>query len=189
MITLGFNQLMTTILDLPLHPLAVHAPIILVGLLILGGLAYLLVPPLRRFLGWAVAGLVWVAPLAVYGTVWSGEQLANYLYPDGWTDPVEQHQDSGWLLLWTLVALVPVWLLFAALDRGRRAALQRDEGTAAPAGDEAGTAPPDPAASGRKVLMFIVGLMALVLLGLAGWFVFQSGHSGAEMVWGGTVRQ
>jgi hypothetical protein len=184
---------MTTILDLPLHPLAVHAPIILVALLIVSALAYLFVPPLRRFIGWAVAALLLISPLAVYGTVWSGEQLANYLYPDGWTDPVQQHQDSGWLLLWTLVALVPVWLLFAALDRGRRAALLRDTGAPATAGDEDGepvkTKAVDPAAAGRKVLMFVLGLLALVLLGAAGWFLFQSGHSGADMVWGGTVQR
>jgi uncharacterized membrane protein len=180
---------MPTVLDLPIHPLAVHVPIVLVGLLVLGGIAYLLVPPLRRLIGWAVASLVLIAPPAVYGTVWSGEQLANYSYPNGWTDAVQEHQDNGWLLLWTLVALVPVWLLFAALDRGRRAALQRDGG--APAGDGDGEAAPanaDPAASGRKVLMFILGIVALALLGLAGWFLFQTGHSGAEMVWGGTVQ-
>lgn len=182
---------MPTVLELPIHPLAVHAPIILVALLVLGGIVYLLVPPLRRLIGWAVAALVLISPLAVYGTVWSGEQFANFLYPDGWTDAVEQHQDNGWWLLWTLVALVPVWLLFAGLDRGRRAALRRDGG-AAPAADEDGepaaSGSSDPAATGRKVLMLIVGLVALVLLGLAGWFLFQSGHSGAEMVWGGTVQ-
>jgi hypothetical protein len=184
---------MPTVLDLPVHPLAVHVPIVLVGLLVLGGLAYLLVPPMRRLIGWAVAALVLISPLAVYGTVWSGEQLANYLYQDGWTDPVQQHQNNGWLLLWTLVALVPVWLLFAALDRGRRAALQRNEGAAAPAGGEdelaAGSGSDDPAATGRRVLMFILGLVALALLGAAGWFLFQAGHTGADMVWGGTVQE
>ncbi|MCC3762830.1 hypothetical protein K3N28_07065 [Glycomyces sp. TRM65418] len=182
---------MTTILDLPLHPLAVHLPIVLVGLLVLGGLAYLLVPPLRRFLGWAVAALVLVAPLAAWGTVWSGEQLANHLYPDGWSEGVQRHYDNGRALLWTLVALVPVWMFFAGLDRGRRAALRRGEGAPAPAAGEDGEAAPaaDPAATGRKILMFIVGLVALALLGLAGWFLFQAGHTGAEMVWGGTVQQ
>jgi hypothetical protein len=183
---------MTTILDLPLHPLAVHAPIILVALLIVSALAYLFVPPLRRFIGWAVAALLLISPLAVYGTVWTGEQLANYLYPDGWTDPVQQHQDYGWFLLWTLVALVPVWLLFAALDRGRRASLLRDTETPATAGDEDGekkTKSVDPAAAGRKVLMFVLGIIALALLLAAGWFLFRSGHTGADMVWGGTVQQ
>jgi uncharacterized membrane protein len=183
---------MPTVLDLPVHPLAVHVPIVLVGLLVLGGIVYLLVPPLRRLIGWAVAALVLVSPLAVYGTVYTGEKLANYLYPDGWTDPVQEHQNNGWLLLWTLVALVPVWMLFAALDRGRRAALLRGEGASAPAGDEDAAASggdADPAASGRKVLMFILGILALALLGLAGWFLFKAGHTGSEMVWGGTIQE
>lgn len=184
---------MPTILDLPIHPLAVHAPIILVALLVFGGLVYLLVPPVRRLIGWAVAALVLISPAAVYGTVWSGEQFANYLYPNGWTEPVQQHQNNGWWLLWTLVALIPVWFVFAGLDRGRRAALQRGEGAPAPAadsdGDTVAVGASDPAASGRKVIMFIVGLVALALLGLAAWWLFRSGHTGAEMVWGNTVQQ
>ncbi|MFC3492452.1 hypothetical protein [Glycomyces rhizosphaerae] len=176
-----------TVLDLPLHPLVLHAPIILVGLLVLGGLAYLLIPPLRQRIGWAVAALVVISPLAVYGTVLTGEQLANFFEPDGWSDVIEQHQNYGWWLLWTLVALVPVWFLFAGLDRGRRTALLRDADAPAPAAGEDGEAASgssDPAATGRKVVMFIVGLLALVLLGAAAWFLFKAGHSGADMVWG-----
>jgi hypothetical protein len=180
---------MTTILDLPLHPLAVHAPIILVALLVLLGLAYLLIAPLRRLLGWAVAILVLLAPAAVYGSIWSGEQLADYTYPDGWTDAVQQHHDNAYWLLWTLLGLIPVWFLFAALDRGRRTALLRDADAPAPPADaDAGTSSADPAATGRKILMFIIGLIALALLAMAAWVLFRTGHTGSEMVWGQTVR-
>ncbi|WP_205326819.1 DUF2231 domain-containing protein [Glycomyces sp. YM15] len=185
---------MPTILDLPIHPLAVHAPIILVALLVLGGIAYLLVPPLRRRIGWAVAALVLVSPAAVYGSIWSGEMFADFTFGAGnWSEAVQQHQDYGWWLLWTLVALVPIWLLFAALDRGRRAALQRDAGAPAPAADgddeTASTGSSDPAATGRKVVMFIVGVIALALLVLAAYWLFRSGHSGATMVWESSVPQ
>jgi len=184
---------MTTILDLPLHPLAVHAPIILVALLVFLGLAYLLIPPVRRLVGWAVALLALVSPAAVYGSIWSGEQLADYIFGAGkWTDAVQQHQDYGWWLLWTLLALIPVWFLFAGLDRGRRAANLRNADAPAPAADEDGesaaSGSDDPAATGRKVIMFIIGLVAFALLLLAAWWLYNAGHSGAEMVWGGTVQ-
>jgi uncharacterized membrane protein len=184
---------MPTILNLPIHPLAVHAPIILVALLVLGGLAYLLIAPLRQRIGWAVAALVLISPLTVYGSVLSGEMFADFTFGAGkWTDAVETHQNYGWWLLWTLVALVPVWFLFAALDRGRRAARQRNGSAPAPAADEDGETPAgsdDPAATGRKIIMFILGLLAFALLALAAYLLFKSGHSGADMVWGGTVQE
>jgi hypothetical protein len=183
---------MPTILKLPLHPLVVHAPIILVGLLVLGGVAYVLIPPLRQRIGWAVAALVLVSPASVFAGIMTGRQLADYNEPNGWSGAVSQHHDYAFWLLWTLVALVPVWFLFAGLDRGRRAAQARDGEAPAAATDEDGETPAgssDPAAGGRKVVMFIIGLVALALLLLAAWWLFKTGHAGAEMTWGGLVRQ
>lgn len=176
---------MTTILDLPIHPLAVHAPVILVPLLVLFGLVYLLVPPLRRRVGWVVAALTLIAPASAYGAIWSGEQLADFLYPSGWPDVVNEHRQHGYTLLWILIGLIPVWWLFAALERGRRAAIVRNGPAAAEGDEEAGSAGngDDPAAKGRKVVMFVLGIVALALLGLAAWVVFQSGDTGASMVW------
>nr|BFF23547.1 hypothetical protein GCM10025732_15120 [Glycomyces mayteni] len=102
-----------------------HAPIIFVALLVLLGAAYLLIPPLRQRIGWAAAILVLVAPATVYGSILSGQQFADFTYPDGWPDAVQQHHDNAYWLLWTLLALIPVWFLFTGLDRGRRAALLR----------------------------------------------------------------
>jgi uncharacterized membrane protein len=174
---------MTTILDLPVHPLAVHAPVIFVPLLVLFGIAYLLVPPLRQRIGWVLIALALIAPATVYGAIWSGLQLADFTYPDGWPEAVQNHHDYGVRLLWILVGAIPVLGLFGALERGRRAALARDNG--APAGDgEGGSSGDDPAAKGRKLIMVILGVIALALLALAAWMVFQSGHSGSEMKWG-----
>ncbi|GAB3648977.1 hypothetical protein [Glycomyces tarimensis] len=182
---------MTTFMDMPIHPLAVHAPVVLVPLLVLFGLVYLLVPPLRRRVGWVVAALTLIAPAAAYGSIWSGEQFADFLYPDGWPEAVDEHHDFGWRLLWVLVGLVPVWWLFAALERGRRAAIARDAGTAAPAGDSEGDTVPsggaDPAAGGRRIVMLVLGVIAFALLCLAAYMIYSSGDSGARMVWEGSV--
>lgn len=175
---------MTTILDLPIHPLAVHAPVIFVPLLVLFGVLYLVVPPVRRRIGWVVGALTLIAPASVYGAIWSGEQLADYLYPSGWPDVVNEHRDFGWRLLWILVGLIPVWFLFAALERGRRSATARGDGPAPAAdGEESAPAGDDPAAAGRRIFMIVLGVIAFALLGLAAWMVFNSGDSGASMVW------
>jgi uncharacterized membrane protein len=177
---------MTEILDLPLHPLAVHAPVILAPLLVLLGFAYVLVPPLRRHIGWAVAALTLIAPAAAYLAVWSGGNFANDTdyFPNGWTDAIRDHEAHGRRLLWILIGVIPVWWLFAALDRGRRTALKRAAADSPASGEDGETKPDDPAATGRRILMFVLGLIVLGLLAWAGWTVFQSGHSGAEMVWG-----
>ena len=180
---------MTTILDLPIHPLAVHAPVVVVPLLVLFGLLYLFIPPLRRAIGWIPAVLTLIAPAVVYGAIWSGEQLADHLYPDGWPEAVQDHRNFGYQLLWVLIGLIPVWWLFAALERGRRSALARNGGTATTddEGETASTGDADPAATGRRIFMFILGVVALALLGLAGYIVFNSGDTGARMVWEGKI--
>ncbi len=58
---------------MPLHPLAVHAAVVLVPLLILVTLGYALVPRLRSRLDWAVLALAVIAPIAVYVAKESGE--------------------------------------------------------------------------------------------------------------------
>lgn len=173
---------MTTFLDLPVHALAVHAPIILVPLLVLLALAYLFVPPLRRPVGWAVAILTLITPAAVYGAIWSGDQLADFAGLSG-RDDVLDHRGYGYRLLWILVGLIPVWWLFAALERGRRTAAARGGDAPAGEGEGAPAASEDPAAKGRRVFMVVLGLIVLALLALAAWMAFEVGHSGADMRW------
>lgn len=173
---------MTTFLDLPVHALAVHAPVVLVPLLALLALVYLFVPPLRRTVGWAVAILTLIAPAAVYGAIWSGDQLADFAGLSA-QDDVVAHRGYGYRLLWILIGLVPVWWLFAGLDRGRRSAAARGGDAPAGEGDGGSAASEDPAAKGRRVVMVVFGLIALVLLALAAWMAFEAWHSGADMRW------
>ncbi|THV43205.1 hypothetical protein [Glycomyces buryatensis] len=181
---------MNTILDLPIHPLAIHAPVILVPLLVLFGMLYLFVPPIRRAIGWVVAALTLIAPATAYGAVWSGEQLADFLYPNGWPEAVTEHYDYGIRLLWILLGLIPVWWLFAALDRGRRASALRDADSTPTVvegedGESVSSGASDPAATGRRLFMIILGVIAFALLALAAWMVFNSGDTGASMHWEG----
>ncbi|MFC4334870.1 hypothetical protein [Salininema proteolyticum] len=175
---------MKTILDLPIHPLAVHVPIVLVPALALLVLLYLFIPPIRQRIGWLVTVLAFLAPAAVYLAMWSGGQLADYYAAasgtDGWSDTIKAHSQWGNRMFWVLIGLIPAWFLFGALERGRRTAAAEAGQTGE--GEEA-SSPDDPAAKGRRLVMIVVGIIVLALAGLAGWMVFESGTTGADMVW------
>ncbi|WP_025273473.1 hypothetical protein [Haloglycomyces albus] len=175
---------MTTVLDLPIHALAVHIPIVLVPILLVLGLLYLFIPPVRRRIGWLVATLTLLAPASVFLAIWSGGDLADFLSPSPgeWSDPIQAHSDWGNRLFWVLVGLIPIWWLFATLDRVRRNNLP----ATSPETPESESEPKetgDPAAKGRKLIMFMLGLITLALILLAGWMLFEVGTRGAEMVW------
>ncbi|MGH3648434.1 MAG: DUF2231 domain-containing protein, partial [Micromonosporaceae bacterium] len=61
------------ILGLPAHPLLVHAAVVLVPMLVLVGVGYGLIPPLRRKLDLVLVGLALVAPGDVYLARESGQ--------------------------------------------------------------------------------------------------------------------
>ena len=113
------------IAGLPLHPLLVHAPIVLVPMLVVLVLFYVLIPPVRRHIGWAVFVLTFLAPGAVFAARLSGEKLAAAeVYKDMQKD-ITEHAGYSAVLIWLLVALAPITWLFAALERGRRSARNR----------------------------------------------------------------
>lgn len=182
---------MVTILDLPIHPLAVHVPLVFVPLLLLMVLAYVAIPPLRRRIGWVVFALTILSPGAVFLAVWSGRQLADtrYAAEDGsWSDAITEHAAYGDRLLWILLGLAPVMFLFFALERGRRSALalNGDNGDTQQMnadGDPIPASNDDPASKGRRMLMILLGVIAVALVLLAGWMAFEVGHSGSDMVW------
>lgn len=159
----------TEVLGLPLHPLAVHAPVILVPSLLLTALVYALVPKARRYVGWLAILLAVAAPVSVLVARQSG--LA---YRDAMFGPlelpadhaVEVHADYGNMLLWATIGLGGATLVLYFLRRG--------------AGAGTGV---------RRVTAWVVTVLLVVLAGVAGFYVFQSGHSGAEMTHGGRVLQ
>jgi hypothetical protein len=185
---------MIEILGLPAHPLLVHLPVVLVPALILAVLGYVLIPPVRVRIGWLVMVLSVLAPLAVYGAWFTGHQFydmhvatieAAGADPAKFTNLLDAHLFYGDILIWLVPAMAPLIWLFGALERGRRAAIARRVPTAG-ATDAPPPAEPvaDPAAGGRRIVMVIVALLICGLAGVSGWYVYQSGHSGAEVVWG-----
>lgn len=148
------------ILGLPLHPLAVHAPIVLVPLLVVAAVVYALVPKKRGHLAWVAALLAIVAPVSAVVAKLSGDAFVDRSYQGQLVEPVATHADWGNLLMWLAIALGAITLALIAVRRGGAA-------SSGPRG-------------------WIAGALTVALLLTAagvGWLVFQTGHTGAEMVW------
>lgn len=103
---------------LPLHPLAVHVPVVLLPLGALGLLLILVMPRWRASLAWPVVGVLGIAAAGALVAKLSGEALAARVGSPG------QHEQLGnWLLATaaTLFAAALAWWLWQRrLTRARR---------------------------------------------------------------------
>ena len=143
----------------PLHPLVVHAVVVLIPLAATGLLAISVVPRWRARYGVLVVTAALVGTALVPVATTSGEELED-IRPD--SSVLERHTELGETALWGAIALLLVSVVLWWW--GRRA-----ERNAQPA-------------SGLSVLLAVPG----VVVGLAVLVQFVLiGHSGADAVWGG----
>jgi hypothetical protein len=147
----------------PLHPLVVHAVVVLGPLAALTGLAYAFVPRWRWLLRWPLVVLAVITAVASIVAVAAGEDLLSSrpeLAPI-----VEEHQDRGELLrLWSvgyvLVSVLGAWAL------GGSSALASGKG-----------------ARETRLGIPVMALLAVAAIGLL-VVLFLAGDSGARAVWG-----
>ena len=154
-------------MDLPLHPLVVHAPVVLLPLLLLAALAYALVPKVRAYVGWAAALLAVAAPVSAVVAKLSGDEYRAALYGPQELPAdhaVEIHSRYGDLLMWSSLGLGAVTLGLYLLRR--RAA---------------------GATGALRVAIWVASALVVGLVGLVGYYVFQVGHTGAQMTHGGRL--
>jgi hypothetical protein len=149
---------------IPLHPLAVHAAVVLVPLLILVTLGYALVPLLRSRLDWAVLALAVIAPISVYVAKESGEEFEKNQFA-GNPVPAEVVKHSGYAdkLFWFVLLLGVLALVMALLTEG----VKRGKIKAPVA------------------LPVVAAVLAVAAVIPAGIYVYLTGESGASAVWGG----
>ncbi|WP_210650587.1 DUF2231 domain-containing protein [Nocardioides sp. SYSU D00065] len=147
----------------PLHPLVVHAVVVLGPLGALTGLAYAFVPRWRWLLRWPLVVLAVATAVATLVAVAAGEDLLA-ARPE-LAPIVAEHEEDGELLrLWALgyvaVAGFAAWALggTSALASGRGA---RETRLGIPA-----------------MLLLAVGAVGLVVT------IYLAGDSGAQAVWG-----
>ena len=147
----------------PVHPLVVHAVVVLGPLAALAGLLYAFVPRWRWLLRWPLVALAVVTAIAAVVAAQAGEALLE-LRPE--LEPlVEEHEERGEMLrtvavAYAVVALVAAWALggASALASGRGA---RETRFGIPV-----------------AAVLAVGAVALLVM------LFLAGDSGSRAVWG-----
>ena len=147
---------------LPVHPLVVHAVVVLLPLACLGTIAIVVRPAWRERYGVIVVACAAVATALIPVATSSGEALEERVGEPG------AHAEMGDTLLWFAI---PLLLLSAALvwiDRRRRA------------GHDSGRA------DGPRVVQ-VVAALALVAAVAASVQVYRVGDSGARAAWGTKV--
>ncbi len=109
-----------TVNGLPLHPLTVHAAVVLIPLASLLGIVYA-VPPLRNWARWPLALVAVAAAGATFVSVQAGEAFEEALGLEGPAQElIERHEELGKQLL-LMVAGYAVVAVAAALLAGRGA--------------------------------------------------------------------
>lgn len=150
---------------LPLHPLVVHAVVVLGPLAALTGLAYALVPRWRWLLRWPLVVLSVVVAVTSLIAYQAGEALVE-ARPE-LEQLVAEHQDWGGLLrTWALTFVVDAVL--AAWALGGPSALASGRGARESRG----------AVGWVAMGLLVAGSIGLLVL------VFLAGDSGARAVWG-----
>jgi hypothetical protein len=144
---------------LPLHPLVVHATVVIVPGAAVAVLLAALWPRFRRWAGWGPLALSVVAVVLTPLSTSTGETFQAQPRFGGGNPAIQKHAELGGLLLWWVI---PLAVLAAALFWWhRRTAGQRS----------------------RALEIAITVLPVLVALGTLVQ-VALIGHSGAEAAWG-----
>lgn len=159
------------ILGLPAHPLLAHAPVVLVPLATLGGLACAVSRRARRRIGWVVVALAAVAVVSVQLAIGSGEELEESVRRSALVD---DHAGVADTLLPVAAAFLAAVTGLVGLDHRRR---RRDT----PAGGA------DTGEHLRRAVA-VLAVATVVSAAASDVWVFRAGHSGARAVWDDPAR-
>lgn len=156
----------------PTHPLAVHAPVVLIPLLAVISVVVLFRSSWRERASVPLAGLALVMVALLFVAKESGQsaRYGDVTQTFGTPELLDRHEDLG-----NQTFVIGIAWLFFALGAGLLAMLQRNRG-ATSLSSAAGTVGPLP-----LLLVFNV-LAALALAVLTIWLI-RTGHAGAESRW------
>lgn len=177
----GHNAgVIVTIGGIPLHPLLVHAVVVLLPLAALGAILVAVRPSWLRSYGPLVAAAALVGAISATGAVIAGNQLAAAIVSEAFQPVIAQHASFGVFTLWTAwpfaVLAIVTWVL------NRRATRSPADGAVDPdaATVRISTRTATSTPTTVRVLAAasaLVGIVAVVGTVLAG-------HSGSAAVWG-----
>ncbi|MBO0979296.1 DUF2231 domain-containing protein [Microbacterium sp. SD291] len=161
------------IAGLPLHPLIVHAVVVLIPLTALALVLGALFPPVRRRLGIVtpVAALIVAALVPV--TILAGESLMEEVGP---IPQVLQHEALGRML--------PPWTISLFLVAAAQWSWYRFGARPAQARTAEGTAVQGPPARADRIAAAVFAVLSLVVAAGSTIMVVLIGESGARAVWG-----
>ena len=161
---------MLTIDGIPLHPLFVHAVVVLLPLAALTSIAIALVPSWRRKYAWPVLGITLAGVAAVPVAKQAGEDLQATLESRVGPNPaIQTHAALGDMLL--PIALGFGVAVIALLVAGRLADRERQA--------EA------PTTKTWRVISVVVSVLVVVLAVGTTVQTVRAGHSGSTAVWSG----
>jgi hypothetical protein len=154
------------VLGIPAHPLYIHAAVVLVPLLVVAAVLYAVWPGSRRHIRWPLIVFALSAPGATYFAKESGESFsANQAFQSPEMKKViaehAGYADTLFLLVLGL-AVVALALAFVVPVNGGKARINA------------------PAAA-----HWALAGLAIVLSAASMYYVFQTGDTGAKMVWSG----
>jgi hypothetical protein len=142
------------VMGLPLHPLVVHSAVVLVPLVALSALAMSYWPSFSRKYGKPILILAVVAQLSLFVAKLSGKAFEERLGKD-----VERHSNFGEIAPFTFIPLLVLLFIRWRMDRS---------------GATVGSA------RVRRMVSVFLALSAILAL----VYIYLTGHSGAESVWG-----
>lgn len=142
------------IFGLPVHPLVVHGAVILVPLVAFAALAMSYWPSFSRRYGGPVLILAGVAQVSLFLAKGSGEPFEERLNKD-----IERHADLGEIAPFTFIPLLILLFIRWRMDKS-------------------GATVGSPKI--RRLVSVLLALAAIVAL----VYIYLTGHSGAESVWG-----
>lgn len=148
-----------TVFGLPVHPLVVHAPVVLIPLTALGLVAVAVVPRWRRPYGPLVAAGSVAAFFSALAARLTGEAFEESLdLGSPVAEKVEIHEQLGQMLPWFVLVQAVLAVALVLVDRR---------------------------GAGRAVVL-TVAVLAVVAAGAATVQVVRTGHAGSEAVWNPT---
>ncbi|MFI5493057.1 DUF2231 domain-containing protein [Actinoplanes sp. NPDC051859] len=149
---------------LPVHALVIHAAVVFVPLLAVAAVVYAFVPRWRAKVGWATILLAVAAPVTAFVAKQSGAELHDRLVANGMSGPpltkIEEHAGFGTMTFYFSLALAVATLILVFL-------------TLRPA-----------ERSLPRVADLLLGVVMLALAAVSGYYVFKTGDTGAQAVWG-----
>lgn len=147
---------------IPVHPLVVHAIVVLLPLATLGTIAIAVRPRWRRPYGPLVVASALVATVLSPVATSSGEALEERV-----GDPGGDHAELGESLVWFAVALLLASAVLVYLQRRHDRRVEADG-----------------AAATSTTALTVVAVVAVVVGLAAGFQVYRVGDSGAKSAWG-----